>query len=648
MQSEPKKPFSIAGLEAFWLSFWLAILFFVCKAYYFGQPDPLTLENILNSHGQTVCVSSGADMLFCAIAGLIAWPLLAFTYRKQTRLFRSLRVAIYALFVLFAFYGILSVKIFEYLRTPLTYTMLYLAGDTSNMRSSVFHYAAWGIALALVFGPFFPVLAAWVSCRFLSFKFRVRFLIPAFLLVLSIYWSFWAHSVATGAWVGSRDDRRIADNPHYALSMSFIKNWFGADVIHFNENFPPEFADDFKTVAHRNGAAPTPNLPRKPKNVIVIISESVGYQMLSPYGAEFNTWPNIQAETQNALVFDNYYSHIGNTANSLVSILLSVYTPPLDFHEITKKRPTLKGVTAPQVLKPLGYRTAFLSAGDNDFSGQSELLKNRGFDAVWDFRQSGATPHFSWGVADKYLVDMTLKFISQDSEKPFFIYAWTQGTHHNYEPYEGQEIVDFKVDEKKWKGMSWDLDRYLNALREEDRQIGRLLNELRARHLDDDTLVVITGDHGEAFGYPHEAYGHSGKIHQEDVHVPFIIWSPALFKNAPRNTTAVGGHVDLTPTILDLLNIPLPETWQGASLLSPNRPNRAYFYGVMDNHLIGVREGDFKYIYNATEGYEFLYNLKSDPNEKSNLAKQYPDLCNTLRQRLAAWVKTQDDLEKTW
>jgi arylsulfatase A-like enzyme len=158
--------------------------------------------------------------------------------------------------------------------------------------------------------------------------------------------------------------------------------------------------------------------------------------------------------------------------------------------------------------------------------------------------------------------------------------------------------------------------------------------------LADDTIVIITGDHGEAFGYPHESYGHSGKVHQEDVHVPLIMWSPKLFSNTARSQT-IGAHVDLSPSILDLLNQPLPQSWQGHSLFSPTHPQRAYFYGAVDNYYFGVREGNLKYIYNATLGRDTLFDLAADPLEQNNISASHPDQSRRLRQRLAAWLAYQ-------
>jgi arylsulfatase A-like enzyme len=141
-------------------------------------------------------------------------------------------------------------------------------------------------------------------------------------------------------------------------------------------------------------------------------------------------------------------------------------------------------------------------------------------------------------------------------------------------------------------------------------------------------------------GKPHPFYGHSGKIYQEDVNVPLIIWSPALFKSAARSD-AIGAHVDLSPTVLDFLNFSFPPAWQGQSLMSPNHSRRAYFFGSADEYLLGVRDENFKYILNTTRDRDELYDLSSDPTEQNNIAHQQRQQTNRLRQRTAAWLTSQ-------
>jgi arylsulfatase A-like enzyme len=214
--------------------------------------------------------------------------------------------------------------------------------------------------------------------------------------------------------------------------------------------------------------------------------------------------------------------------------------------------------------------------------------------------------------------------------------GWTVQTHHPYEPPPGRPLLDFFGDAKPTD--DYDLGRYLNVLHETDRQIGRLFAALRHAKLDEDTLVVIVGDHGEAFGAPHEAYGHGTALYEENVHVPMIIWSPRLFPHGGRSPI-IGSHVDVNHTITDILGVPPAPSWQGRSLFDPERRPRAYFFVANDNYQLGVREDGWKYILDATNGHEELYDLRSDPEEQRNRSAEHPDICRRLRQRLAARVE---------
>jgi arylsulfatase A-like enzyme len=236
-------------------------------------------------------------------------------------------------------------------------------------------------------------------------------------------------------------------------------------------------------------------------------------------------------------------------------------------------------------------------------------------------------------------MDMALKFIDQGQDKPFYILAWTRATHHPYEPTEGMEEIDFFGAGPKPPD-DWDLGRYLNTMHEVDKQLGRLFDELRRRQLDQDTLVVVTGDHGEAFGWPHQIWGHSYQVYQENVHVPLMVWNPRLYPTG-RRQTQIGGHIDLAPTLADMLGLPAAESWQGRSLFDPTHPGRAYFYGAMESYIFGVRQGQWKYILNATDGLEELYNLSADPLEQKNVIGHNLALGRELRQRVSAWVDYQ-------
>jgi arylsulfatase A-like enzyme len=152
----------------------------------------------------------------------------------------------------------------------------------------------------------------------------------------------------------------------------------------------------------------------------------------------------------------------------------------------------------------------------------------------------------------------------------------------------------------------------------------------------DSTLVVILGDHGEAFGQHGNMFHRL--LYEEEVRIPFLLLNSKLFQGEIDST--LGGAIDIAPTVMDLLGYSLPGEWQGRSLFSRNRFPRVYLFGPYSG-LFGEREGKWKLIYNPIAGSAELYDLATDPNEQHNLAFKYPELVESGRDRLAAWVQYQ-------
>ena len=630
--------------SVFWGCFWLCIALVAIKVAHYELPEEFTAQEILD-YLEKVVVLSGNDILFAIAVGAVAKLLLS-AVRRCLAIFRVVAIGFPVCCTLCVLYAIVSLRVYEILRTPLTYPLLRLGGDLSNMSSSIGKFVTLPLVLVLLLVPLAYVLAV-VSCsRFLSGNaVRLRRAQVCSLLVAALWFQHSHHVFAK--WANTRQDYALGLNLHCTLAASCFRACFGHPVK-LDEPFPAGYLDDFRTFHERAAdPSPTPGLKRGPKNVIVVICESVGTQQLSLYGSRFKTWPRMEKEAAHALVFDNYYSHITNTANSLYTLTLSAY-PSLTWREMTEEQPDAPGISLAQVLKAHGYRTAYLSAGYNEWAKQDLFVKNRGYDVIKDAEdatRAGIPEVSSWGVEDRYLVDMILDFVDQKAAdgKPFYVFSWTQATHHPFEPGPNWEDMDFVGDDESYQDMSYDLNKYLNTLYELDKQLARLMDGLRARHLEDDTLVVITGDHGEAFGWPREGNrSHSEMVNEENVHVPFMIWSPSLFHSPPRSA-ACGAHIDLNATILDLLGYPSPSEWHGRSILSPQHPPRAYFYGVLNNFYLGVRENQYKYIFNLTQSQDELYDLEKDRLELHNVAAAFPDKCKILRQHVSAWMHYQQE-----
>jgi arylsulfatase A-like enzyme len=372
----------------------------------------------------------------------------------------------------------------------------------------------------------------------------------------------------------------------------------------------------------------------RPLNVVLVVLESVGARWTSLGERGYETTPLLRAETAHSLVFDNFYAHIGRSSNSLSAMLLSAY-PKLGFRDMTEEYPDLPGTSLATVFRDRGYRTGFITPSQLTWAGWDRFLEGRGFDEVRDEADLGcAEPISSWGVEDRCMVDDMLRWMDGSGHRPFFLMTWSQQTHHPYEPSPGIGMLDLSLDPVIDE---YAFERYLNVLRETDRQIARVFEAVRAAGRARDTVIVVTGDHGQAFGYPHESFMQGRSIYEEDVRVPLMIWSPRRYRT-PSRSTVVGSHVDLAPTIAELAGIPPAPAWQGRSLFDDRRSPRAYFYVAEDEFMLGVREGRWKYIFNVREGSHELFDLQTDPDEQTNVAAAHPDICARLRRHLAAWT----------
>jgi arylsulfatase A-like enzyme len=373
----------------------------------------------------------------------------------------------------------------------------------------------------------------------------------------------------------------------------------------------------------------------RPPNVILIVLESVALRWTS-FGGRYDSTPVLKAEAGRAIVFDNVYAHVGRSSNSLASILLSVY-PKLNFRDFTQEYPLVERTSLATVFRDRGYRTAFMTSSDLGWAGWDAFLPSRGFGEVHDHHALACSEEVSsWGVEDRCLIEGLIDYLARDRSRPFFAMGWTQQTHHPYEPSPGVPLLDV-LQNREPVPDEYDLQRYLNVLHETDRQLGRLFDAVRRNGLADDTVIVVVGDHGQAFGYPHDSYLQGRTAYEEDVHVPMMIWWPRRFRTQAR-APVVGGHVDIALTIAELAGVPPAPDWQGRSLLDPVHPPRAYFYVAQDEFKLGVREDEWKYIYDLRAGTEELYDLGRDPDERTPVGGE-PARATRLRQRLAAWAE---------
>jgi arylsulfatase A-like enzyme len=195
-----------------------------------------------------------------------------------------------------------------------------------------------------------------------------------------------------------------------------------------------------------------------------------------------------------------------------------------------------------------------------------------------------------------------------------------------------------------------EIDRYRNALHYADAALGQFMDGLRRQGLFDNTLFIIFGDHGEAFGQHEGNFGHVLFLHDENVRVPYLIVAPGIITE-PVRVGRVASLVDTAPTILDLLGLPAlpqlarsaserPLPWQGSSLLDP-RARLALFCTDYSQAFVGLRDGRWKLIHELDSSKSQLFDLENDPDEKEDVAQLYPELVEAYRDHLVRWSAAQ-------
>ena len=228
----------------------------------------------------------------------------------------------------------------------------------------------------------------------------------------------------------------------------------------------------------------------------------------------------------------------------------------------------------------------------------------------------------SWGVEDRCMVDGMIDFITQAPARPFFLMGWTTQTHHPYEPTPGVPLLDLAAR----TGARPVRARALPERPARNRSPSRtaLRHRFARLGLDEDTLIVVIGDHGQAFGYPHDTYIQGRTMYEEDVHVPLMFWFPRHLPDRRRDRRPWAARSIWRRRSPSSRACRRRRTGRGAACSTRPRSPRAYFYVAEDHFTLGVREGNWKYIFDLREGVEELYDLDRDPDEQHNLAKGEP------------------------
>lgn len=407
--------------------------------------------------------------------------------------------------------------------------------------------------------------------------------------------------------------------------------------------------------------------PEGPPDIFLFTVESLRPDHLGSYAAGRETTPNLDAFARESVVYEDAHSVTSWTLASHASMFTGLY--PSAHGAVAARSKLDDGVeTLAELLSQQGYQTAGVASGPYLARGHN---LHQGFEFYDD---SVATVGTQGGahddVTNPFLEQVITRFLegARDPERPLFFFAYYWDPHYDYippAPYdtlfvkEGSEPVDLRDYESSQEitadisraQLDYVLSQYDGEIRYTDHYLGRLFDSLKKAGLWENSVVIVTSDHGEEF-FDHGQKGHKRSLYVESVHVPLIVKYPESSRTG-RDSRVVS-LVDLFPTILALAGRGPETASQGVSLLEPEPdPARSIFfellstfyhrltdgtgYGKSDEEWMAIRRGDLKLIVVPSKERTELYRLSSDPGEQLNIAIEDPEKVAKMENDLREW-----------
>ncbi len=424
-------------------------------------------------------------------------------------------------------------------------------------------------------------------------------------------------------------------------------------------------------------------------NVLLLVIDALRSDHLGASNYHRDTSPNIDKLAKNGVFFKNTITPVPRTSPAVASILTGLYphSHGIRFLYTTKLNPNVS--TLQEILKAHGYSTV----------GHAIELQETGLEKGFDIFNP-----VSWRIANKIkrsmkkilmlyrkqdpaemLTDFGIRQIDRLREKKFFLYLHYIGIHWPYnppEPYAEMFEPDYKgghtFNEAGTRIKRGDMifnnnlpeeenrhaiSHYDGAIRYVDFQVGRLIEHLKKKGLMEDTLIVLTSDHGEGFGEHNIYFEHGEYLYEENLKVPLVLIHPKLPQKVIESQAQL---TDIMPTVLELMDIPLIDEADGVSLVplikegaearkysfaeterSYYKQNkRIYFNGIKGKWRM-IRSNSWKLIlipHPEQDIYE-LYNIKSDPGETRNLIDKEPEVAKSMKDELFKWIRHSEQEE---
>jgi arylsulfatase A-like enzyme len=413
---------------------------------------------------------------------------------------------------------------------------------------------------------------------------------------------------------------------------------------------------------------------RKLPNILLIGIDSLLADRMSCYGHDRLTTPHIDRFAEGATLFERYYSPHIPTTSGYANMLTGMDAFTTQVVALRHQGPMREDVkTLPEILREFGYTSTSVGFEGNPAS--------RGFDNYLSF--SGWGPDDGGDGRAHKAENLNAVAIPElerllDEGDPFLLFLRHMDPHSPYLPPRPFERIFYHGDECDSKNdsmepvmtfkpfcdyfASWmpegitDKDyiiaQYDGAVAYMDAAIQNIFEALEAQGVMDETIVVVTSDHGETL-YDHDCYFDHHGIYDVTLHVPLIIRYPGKVP-AGKRVAGYCQQYDLVPTLMELLELEPGIDFDGESLMPMAReevvshPSEFYLTECTWMRKHGWRTPQWKLIVALEPDFHFkppveLYNLVEDPHEDHNLAEEEPGVVDLLRGRMERWIAQREE-----
>jgi len=355
-------------------------------------------------------------------------------------------------------------------------------------------------------------------------------------------------------------------------------------------------------------------------NIVLIIMESWSADLIDALGGLYHVSPEFDKLSQRGILFDHFYANGIRTNRGIAATLCSFPSLPgrsimMSHSADYPSRPMAK------VLGDFGYLSIFAYGGDIQFDNMKGFLNLVGYDQFYEEADFGTDKELSkWGVPDNILYNELAEKIDS-LPRPFNLSVMTLSYHDPY------LIPD---DRFKIYGDSLAESQHLNCFYFTDWALGQFMEKMQSKPVFDSTIFVFTADH-----VAHQ----SGKypLSPRKFHIPLLIYSPALLGDSGRVVSTTGSQVDIIPTITGLLGLKITVKGWGRDLFALDNDDPGFAVITASDRLGLVADSLFMFHWIGIS--KSLYDLNDRPYLENDIIKKYPELADSMQQRLDSYIQ---------